>query len=649
MIRGGAVAVIRRHRLGGRGRRPEGAEAVERAQRRYGLDIGRLAGDARAGLRGVAGHVDHPPQHLDEAAGHRQIRPARVGADMEQADDALAAMFAGDQRRAVFQRRPALGREHRVGLGQHLPVHGDVLWHGKACERAIGGEGSQMLRLLPGEAAAEAAAATAQFHRHQIVIGLRQTGTGETYQHAALIDPSVQALADFRRQRADIRQHDHRQPLIEELRDHLLRRAAVAEPHVGKRRQCAGEIEGRCQKRLRGIAGRAGDDADGAPPPSFVEQLHRAGGSFARYFQPRDVVAQLDRQIERGFGFAILCAKGVARLADRRSLGVGGANHARGNAVGGAQHLHRHLRCGVFGGDQRLRRGRAALEHRQLAVADGLAESFDEFGAASGVDAIGQPRDFGVSRRFQETVDGAKRFDAVDRPGFWRDLTQRDAGGAGGHQRNVTRGLGQRNQRHAAAVVVGIGDQFVGGLDARVPACGGAPAVVEQDHQRRAAAAGAGLRIPDRAGSGENHQRRGGEAQQGQPPRRPRRGFFLWLDVEQQPCRRKLDPPRPRRHHAQQPPQHRQAQQAEQQQRLGKGEGETRDHALRPALTVEPRAVPLAAIIPHAGTAAVPRRSGWWCGSRTASRACWSRCGFHRGAGRRARHSRWPSSRRGRR
>ena len=267
-----------------------------------------------------------------------------------------------------------------------------------------------MLRLLPGQAAAEGAAAAAQFDRHQIVIGLRQTGTGETHQHAALIDPCVQALADFRRQRADIGQHDHRQPLIEELRDHLLRRAAVAEPHVGERRQRAGEIEGRCQQRLRGVAGRAGDDADGAPPPSLVEQLHRAGGSFARYFQPRDVVAQLDRQIERRLGLAILRAEGVARLADRRALGVDRANHAGGDAAGGAQHLHRHLRRGVFGGDQRLRRGRAALEHRQLAVADGLAESFDEFGAAPGVDAVGQPRDFGVSGRFQEAVDARQAF-----------------------------------------------------------------------------------------------------------------------------------------------------------------------------------------------------------------------------------------------
>ena len=96
-----------------------------------------------------------------------------------------------------------------------------------------------------------------------------------------------------------------------------LRRAAIAEPHVGERRQRAGQIEGRGQQRLRGIGGRSADDADRAPPPSLVKQLHRAGGAFAGYFQPRDVVAQLDRQIERGFGLAILRPK--AEMGFRRS------------------------------------------------------------------------------------------------------------------------------------------------------------------------------------------------------------------------------------------------------------------------------------------------------------------------------------------
>ena len=92
-----------------------------------------------------------------------------------------------------------------------------------------------MLRLFPRETAAEHTAAAAQLDRHQIVVGLREAGAGKTHQHAALLDPGVEAVADFRRQRADIGCHDHRQFLVEELRDQLLRRAAVAEPDIGKR------------------------------------------------------------------------------------------------------------------------------------------------------------------------------------------------------------------------------------------------------------------------------------------------------------------------------------------------------------------------------------------------------------------------------
>ena len=230
-----------------------------------------------------------------------------------------------------------------------------------------------MLRLFPGQAAAEAAAAAAQFHRHQIVVGLRQPRAGKAHQHAALVDPGGEPLANFRRQRTDIRQHDHRQLLIEELGDGLLRRAAVAEPHIGERRQRAGQVEGRSQQRLRGVAGRAGDDADGAAAPALVEQLHGAGGSLAGDFEPGDVVAQFHRQIERSFGLALLRRKAVAGFADRRALRVERANHAGGNAAIGAQHLDGHLGRGVLGGDQRVRRRRAAFEDGQRAVADGLA------------------------------------------------------------------------------------------------------------------------------------------------------------------------------------------------------------------------------------------------------------------------------------
>jgi hypothetical protein len=116
---------------------------------------------------------------------------------MKQGHDTLAAMLAGDQRRSIFQRGPAFRRQHRIRFGEHLPVDGDVLRYRQAGERSVGGEGCEVLRLFPGQAAAEAAAAAAQFYRNQIVIGLRQTRPGKAHQHPALLDPRTDAFADF--------------------------------------------------------------------------------------------------------------------------------------------------------------------------------------------------------------------------------------------------------------------------------------------------------------------------------------------------------------------------------------------------------------------------------------------------------------------
>ena len=598
MIRRRAVAEVGRQRLGGRGRRPERAETVEDVQRRHRLRLG-FAGDARPRLGRVAGHVDDPPQHLDEGARHRQVGPAHVSADMKQADNALAAMFAGDQRRAVFQRRPALGRQHRIRFGEHLAVDGDVLRHWETRERSVGGEAGEVLRLFPGQAAAEAAAAAAQFDRNQIVVGLRQPRPGKAHQHPALLDPRRDAFTNFRRQRADVGQHHHRQLLVEELRDRLLRRALVAESHIGERRQRAGEVEGRGQQRLRGIGGRSGDDTDRAAAPALVQELHRAGGSFAGDFKPGDVVAQLHRKIEPGLGLALLRREHVTGLADRRPLLVERAHHAGGRAAIGAQHLHGHLRRSVLGRGQGQRRRCAAFKNRQRAILDGFAQGLDKLRPAPGIDAIRQPGDLAVTGGLEETRDSGQGFDPLDRIGLWRELAQRHPRGAARHEGDVAGGLGQRHQRDAAAVVVGVGDQLVGGLDPCIPARGRTPAVVEQDQQRLAAGAGeTGLRIPDRPGRGQNHQCCRQQAQRGQPPRRTRGGFLLRRDVEQQPRRRELDAPRPRRHHPQQPPQQRQAQQAQQQHWFGEGERQADDHALRPALTVAVRALPLATIMP---------------------------------------------------
>ena len=60
------------------------------------------AGDALA-------HRHDAPQHLDEQAGEREVRPIGVGRRVDQHDPAVPAFFRGHERRAVGEPRPGLG------------------------------------------------------------------------------------------------------------------------------------------------------------------------------------------------------------------------------------------------------------------------------------------------------------------------------------------------------------------------------------------------------------------------------------------------------------------------------------------------------------------------------------------------------------
>ena len=101
---------------------------------------------------------------------------------------------------------------------------------------------------------------------------------------------------------ADVGEDHHRHMLIDELRNRVADRAALGQPHIGERRQRARQIVVGGEQRLRDVGGRAAHDADGAAAPALVEQLHRAGRAFRHDFEPRDVVADFDRQIELRLG-----------------------------------------------------------------------------------------------------------------------------------------------------------------------------------------------------------------------------------------------------------------------------------------------------------------------------------------------------------
>ena len=132
----------------------------------------------------------------------------------------------GDERRAVGEAGPGAVRQRGVGLGQHLPVDDDVVGHRQAGERARRREGAEPLRRLPGERAAEHAAAAAEPHRHEFVGGGGEPRAGEADQHAA-VHPGGEAVARFAGDRADVRQDQHRHMLVEQFVDAADRAGAV--------------------------------------------------------------------------------------------------------------------------------------------------------------------------------------------------------------------------------------------------------------------------------------------------------------------------------------------------------------------------------------------------------------------------------------
>src|SRR5262249_23148890 len=211
---------------------------------------------------------------------------------------------------------PARGGATRGALAGGAPrrarpgrARGGAVGHPDPKKRLARGKGVALRRCPPDRPAAEEAPAAPEFHRHEIVIAGGEMRAGEAHQHAALFEPVHEAIARLG-DVADVSEDQHRQPLLDELVHALRRRAAVGEPYIGEGPERAREVVGRGQRRLRGVDGRAGDNADRAPPPPLVEQRHRAGRALAGDFQPRDVVADLDRQRELGLALALAVLEG---------------------------------------------------------------------------------------------------------------------------------------------------------------------------------------------------------------------------------------------------------------------------------------------------------------------------------------------------
>ena len=144
--RGGARPAGRSAAARRRTPKPSRARAAARPSGR------RRCGPRRRRSSGGAGERDHPAQHVDEQARERQVRPGRVGGDVEEHDEALAALVGGDDRRAVGERGPGLVGEVAVGLGEDLAADAEIGRHGQTEERALAGEGREGARRVPGQA-----------------------------------------------------------------------------------------------------------------------------------------------------------------------------------------------------------------------------------------------------------------------------------------------------------------------------------------------------------------------------------------------------------------------------------------------------------------------------------------------------------------
>ena len=563
-----------RLRLGGR--RGEVAVAVEQAigrnQLRGGIGTLAAAGGGREG--------DDSPQHVDEGARKRQVRPARVGGDVEEDQPALAGLGGGDQRRAVGERRPGAVGECPVGFGKNLARDGDVVGHGEACERALVGKARQRLRCLPGQAAAERAVAAAQGDRDQRVGGGGQPGSGEAHEDAAVAHPFGHRVLDIGGQVADVGHGDHRDVAVDQRRHGHGGVGLVRVAHVGEGLDGARDVVERRKQRLGAFHRCAGEEADAPTAEAVVEQLHGAGRLRMGDLEPGDLVADLDGQRHLRLCRRLAVAEGEGRVADHPSLDVARRHHAAGCGPCLTPDNGHGQRVGAAG--RRLQRhqvgaGVGVDDHRLLAVvAEEAGKSLDVRPA----DAVGKPGD-AAERRTDGLRQGGDERGALRAPGARHHRVEalEDFRRVGRGQRLVD-GLGRRQERDRPSGVLGKAHDAVG----RVHHCGPVrcrrPAVVDDEEQGPFARRHLAGRLEHRAGEGDDDQRRQQEAKRGQPPRAARRLFLLAGDLEQQPRRWKALQPRLRRHQAQEVPDHRQH--GERRQHADIGEGQ-RAHAARPA------------------------------------------------------------------
>ena len=485
--------------------------------------------------------------------------------------------------------------------------------------------------------AAERAPAEAQAHRDQLVAALLEPGTGEAHEHAALLHPVVHPLHEVAGQGADVGHDQHGRVLLEGLA-HRCREVGVLRAHqLGERRQRFLDVVERRQQRLRLLAVLARDEPDPMPARARIEQMHGAGRALAGDLHARDLVAELERQLEPHRR-----AAGARRELERRlAEPLAACRERQGNAAAlsaiGAQDVAPracrpgrdrrrqpapHRRSGSRSPPRRpIRRGsRACRRTRALAVV---------------IDAVRQPDDAGLRLAGQRALEDAPPFPCAaartaaaaalppssarrSAPRCARSASCRPApsarsgpGGSGPRlpRSGDRRGACARQSATAAAqplsTTMTTGPEPFSAVSGLGLSTGSASA--------RITSAAAAMRI-----SVSHHGVLAGV-------------FSRLIEVEQDARRREGDAARTRRNGAQQPVDERQRRQRAQQPRIEEGERAERHRALRaPRRQQSDRLWRRSAAWRSAPAAARPRTGpcdargttsrAWWPGPRAPSR-----------------------------
>ncbi len=238
--------------------------------------------------------------HFDEQARDGQVRPVRVGGNMEKDQRSRAPLCRRDKRRAVCEPGPNLSLSRHGGrVCQHLPRNGDVLWYDKPPEWRALLEGSRRLRRRPGHGSAERAPAFAQWRREKRIAPLLKPWPREADQHASLLHERAKPLRHIAREASDIAENDDRRRGLDKVGCGLIKVCCLGLRDLCKRRQRPLEIVGWREKRLSLVRALACDEPDAPPLRPPIEEIHAGRRGLAHNFKPRHLVSKLKGEIQR--------------------------------------------------------------------------------------------------------------------------------------------------------------------------------------------------------------------------------------------------------------------------------------------------------------------------------------------------------------